>query len=471
MKRLLLVHIIIIGCFQSFCQTTGPTQPEASSFAPIGSDDMVNLYTGDFNYNIPLMVIPGPDGGYPINLFYNSNVGMDQAASWVGLGWNLNAGAIQRNLRGLPDDFKGDEIKKTTYVKPSRTISFTYTPKAYEKELLGLSLKDGYKIGYSLYYNNYSGFGINTSLSGIKTSLTKNKSGDALNLGLDLNLGNQEGISLAPKLSYDHHIDVKKKKEFDGIMFTSGLGFNFNSKQGFSDLKLSFEGYSYNHKYKLSDNGEWERDGVRAKNNPGRFYSISFASAAPLQSASHKRNTLTTNFSAALDPKKLTLSTSKEGIGISGSYMSSWIDANEKSIKSFGAMYLADKEKGAMTDFYRENDNGITKKNMITPVSILTYDIFSIQGHGVGGSFRAYQNSIGRFSDPEVKSTTTTADAGLETGIGGAFKIGLDLGVGIGKSYSGPWKEAYHYLEPLNDLKFNKSSPDTPLFELTSSLK
>ena len=41
---------------------------------------MVDLFSGDFNYNIPLMEV----GGYPINLSYHSGIGMDQEASWVG---------------------------------------------------------------------------------------------------------------------------------------------------------------------------------------------------------------------------------------------------------------------------------------------------------------------------------------------------------------------------------------------------
>ena len=48
--------------------TTGPTTPEVQSFTPYGTSDMVNLFTGDFNYNIPLIELPGPNGGYPFNL-------------------------------------------------------------------------------------------------------------------------------------------------------------------------------------------------------------------------------------------------------------------------------------------------------------------------------------------------------------------------------------------------------------------
>jgi hypothetical protein len=38
---------------------------------------------------------------------------MDQEASWVGLGWNLNPGVMNRSLRGLPDDFNGADSMRT----------------------------------------------------------------------------------------------------------------------------------------------------------------------------------------------------------------------------------------------------------------------------------------------------------------------------------------------------------------------
>src|SRR5580698_8291187 len=70
----------------SFALTSGPAQEEFSSFEPASTTDMVDLYTGDFTYNIPLLTVPGPNGGYPLNLAYHSGVTMEQEASWVGLG-------------------------------------------------------------------------------------------------------------------------------------------------------------------------------------------------------------------------------------------------------------------------------------------------------------------------------------------------------------------------------------------------
>jgi len=107
----------------SYALTGGPSQPEFEAFEPVSTDQMVDLFSGDFTYNIPLMTVPGPNGGYPINLAYHSGIGMEQEASWVGLGWNINVGEISRQMRGLPDDFNGDEVKRNWNMKPNTTLS------------------------------------------------------------------------------------------------------------------------------------------------------------------------------------------------------------------------------------------------------------------------------------------------------------------------------------------------------------
>ena len=93
----------------------GPTQPESQSFTSVNSNNMVDLFTGDFSYNIPLLDV----GGYPVNIAYHSGISMDEEASWVGLDWNINPGTITRNMRGVPDDFNGgaDTMRKVSNIK------------------------------------------------------------------------------------------------------------------------------------------------------------------------------------------------------------------------------------------------------------------------------------------------------------------------------------------------------------------
>ncbi|MBK8705979.1 MAG: hypothetical protein IPN33_22110 [Saprospiraceae bacterium] len=125
-RRKTALFLVFIMLFQvvaptaAFALTGGPSQPEVQSFEPVGTSDMVDPFTGDFNYNIPLLDIDG----YPINIAYHSGITMDQEASWVGLGWNINPGVINRGMRGIPDDFNGDEVVKHLSMKPNRTYGF-----------------------------------------------------------------------------------------------------------------------------------------------------------------------------------------------------------------------------------------------------------------------------------------------------------------------------------------------------------
>ena len=148
----------------AFAVTGGPGQPELESFTPFNSSDMVDPFSGDFKYNIPLLNVPGPNGGYPINIGYSGNLGTEQESGWVGLGWSLNPGAINRQLRGLPDDFDGTQkVERERKMKPNRT--FTLGVGTAFSELFGFDLSKkskrinfGLNANLNLTVNNYSGF-------------------------------------------------------------------------------------------------------------------------------------------------------------------------------------------------------------------------------------------------------------------------------------------------------------------------
>lgn len=93
----------------------GPGSPEAASFEPVDATDMVNLATGDLSYVMPLLNVPSPEGGYPLALSYHAGIALDQEASWVGLGWTLNPGAINRSVVGVPDDWKNGLKSKISF--------------------------------------------------------------------------------------------------------------------------------------------------------------------------------------------------------------------------------------------------------------------------------------------------------------------------------------------------------------------
>lgn len=88
----------------TYALTSGPTAPEYSSFEPVDTTDMVNVLTGDFVYNTPLIDIPGPSGSYPFSLSYHAGIQPNIEASWVGLGFSVNPGSINRLVNGYADD-------------------------------------------------------------------------------------------------------------------------------------------------------------------------------------------------------------------------------------------------------------------------------------------------------------------------------------------------------------------------------
>lgn len=95
-----------------FASNNGPTSPEASGFEPADATDMVSLTSGDLSYVLPLLDIEG----FPVNLSYHGGIASDLDASWVGLGWYLNPGAINRSVTNVPDDWKsGVGISFTSY--------------------------------------------------------------------------------------------------------------------------------------------------------------------------------------------------------------------------------------------------------------------------------------------------------------------------------------------------------------------
>lgn len=100
-------------CFAVFlcAWQQGKAQPPVA-----GVSQFVDKYTGDLNYSIPLLTVPGPNGeAFPITLQYASGgIGVDQTASEVGLGWSLTVGEIARRMNGHPDDYRGAPVVRNS---------------------------------------------------------------------------------------------------------------------------------------------------------------------------------------------------------------------------------------------------------------------------------------------------------------------------------------------------------------------
>ena len=82
--------------------------PPSADVASLGqfTEYPVDISTGVASVNIPLWTLEENDVSLPVSLSYHaSGVKVDQIASYVGMGWSLNAGGvISRVVKGLPDD-------------------------------------------------------------------------------------------------------------------------------------------------------------------------------------------------------------------------------------------------------------------------------------------------------------------------------------------------------------------------------
>lgn len=141
----IVMAVILAVNINLFAQNTGPAAPEAMSFEPVDAANMVNMNTGDLVYSIPIINIPGPGGGYPLALSYHGGIALDQEASWVGLGWNINPGAINRGVMGIPDDFRD-----------ANTNTFMFNEGgSYTTRSVGVGINiDGVSVGATLTWND-----------------------------------------------------------------------------------------------------------------------------------------------------------------------------------------------------------------------------------------------------------------------------------------------------------------------------
>lgn len=201
----------LLGAQSLWALTGGPSQPEYAGFTPSTKSGSVDLYSGDFSYSIPLMTVPGPSFNYPITLGYRAGITTDQASSWVGLGWSLNAGAINRALNKYPDDYWNgrsiNELSGSNSVHAWEAgvgymgIGLTVGQRSDHGWHGGLNFSlAGYDIG-GLKFDQTDGFGMRemTSLTDQFVGKASGAALSALNGGANSLLGTQQiGLSVSP---------------------------------------------------------------------------------------------------------------------------------------------------------------------------------------------------------------------------------------------------------------------------------
>lgn len=106
-----ILTVFVVEMFAPLAiKANNTSQPEFAGGSSMNSE-LVDTFTGQFHYSVPLLEVPGTHGAsYPVVLNYNSGSGPESDASWVGYGWSLNSGSIARNKRGFADDMFNEEI-------------------------------------------------------------------------------------------------------------------------------------------------------------------------------------------------------------------------------------------------------------------------------------------------------------------------------------------------------------------------
>lgn len=409
--------------------TSGPSHPEVQSFEPVGTSEMVNLFSGDFTYNIPLFELPGPNGGYPFNMAYHSGISMDQEASWVGLGWNINPGAINRQMRGLPDDFRGDKINRKLDMKPNWTAGISANANI---EVFGADAAASFGTGLSIYYNNYRGVGYSLSPNfGLKAMGDKAGVGATLGLSLD----SQEGVGVNGGISF-----TDKNENSDQ---TYSLGVGINSASG---LKAN-AGVSNTRKRKFylpNLTGLPKLDNmffVMRKRSGSGSSSMTFSNPAytPAVSMSTRGQSLSLSFKVGGEIGSTHISLSKAGF-----FNTTYLPESEKDkdVSAYGYQYHQSAGDEDLTDVNRASEGVVRKSTINLGAPSQTYDYYSIQGQGTGGMFRPYRNELAVVGDPTASSLSYGGSFGFEVSAGvDGQHLGYDGGFSYSKSESGMWKD------------------------------
>ncbi|WP_423735450.1 hypothetical protein [Chitinophaga caseinilytica] len=390
--------------------TSGPVQPEMTQFQPAGMSDMVDLFTGDFKYNIPLMDVDG----YPVNLTYSQGVGMEDEASWVGLGWNLNVGSITRQLRGIPDDHSGDPVTTKLHMKPKVTIGGRTMGRV---ELVGLeALKVGGSLSAGIFYDNYTGYGAEAGYGGnAGVSLTGKNAGVTAGLSYNANSNTSSGVSVTRGASLS--LDRKMNGHLTSSA-TFSLTQGYNTREGMKDLTL---GVSYGLSGKGVQKGENGGAGMSVGSLSWSYNTPAFYPDGEIafKSRSH-------TFSIDLGGTAYAVNVS---FGTSGYKTVREVRDNQVVHNAFGSLYAQNGKDNpnALMDFMREKDNIILKDMRHIGLPIATPDIYSFTSQAGSGQFKVFRGGTGVFFNNRKVDVSDNTTFGTDYGWGALFHGGVSF--------------------------------------------
>lgn len=435
---------------QSVFAQSGPGQSETSGFSLNSTSNLVNKFTGDFSYSIPLMNVEG----YPITISYNQNSSMTTEASWVGLGWDLNIGSVNRQMRGIPDDFNGrDQITKTSRTKEDKTdgwkagAAFNVSAAFSSSSLragIGISTLGG------KYKNSINGPGTTFDLSlSASISTTDDFRVDNVGLGLFGGIGfsgdSQNGVGRSGNLGLSGGLGG----DYFDVSANAGFGSAFHSRHGITGRYFSLGAEAGVHGKSKEDEAKGPLGG--GGTGTGVYLSVGEISTLPKirnEMVAYNRNN---NFALsgflvqgvlrlALDLSFIDyLSVSKNKSFTTTANAFGYLHSAKRDIKVLlhpDAISLFKSENSVM-DYNSSQAVMYNEEMKNLPFSAPTYDLFNISALGIQGQFRPHRSEIGTLKDAKADNVSTQKNAAIGAGIGGYYgtlAFSIDGGGGNGTS-------------------------------------
>jgi len=360
----------------SYALTNGPSQPEYTNYESAETTDVVNLLTGDLTYSIPLVNLPGPGGGFTMPLAYHSGLTLEHEASWVGLGWSLNPGAIARSVNQYHDDAWGDLTNSN-----DKLVVHVENTGGY-----------GYSNNYILFQTSYdSNKGYGGSMSFLDLTIGWDEKGIGSSIGfagVTYNRRNKDWdidvfqvgcfvVSTAMTFGAGNYInswasfgqaaagDLMGKAISAGIGITMG-GYS-NSSVGYMGWRTSQSGNFFKQKYKY-----W-LDGSRDEGMFGTLYLAKMRKMAG---------------SGMVDQPRV---------------FTDGQNTNPNSYHQPQLFYYFSDWYGVGSDMHIDYDN--SDYRLVANPTSLAHDSYSVMGQDISGNIQPYHLSVGSLATPRKMSS------------------------------------------------------------------
>lgn len=450
---LAVMLIELLAPLDSYALTSGPSQPESQEFQQAGVSDMVNTFTGDFSYNIPLCDV----GGYPINLSYQAGEGMDDEASWVGAGWTLNPGAVTRQLRGLPDDFNGkDQFVKEITMKPETEVGVKLRVKGeiFATDILNLSA--GLSVG--VFNNSYKGmgaeFGVNAGIS-----IGSNGSGELTGgLAVDLNSNTQKGVTITPSVNFGVQLKANNNMDLNAGL---SVGLPYNTRAGLRSMTLGSS-------FSATVRGHWTKEAVKPKDIKKQTHDIYSGQSSISFVGENYNPTINIPFKSSGFTGNLDLGPAffggYVGGGATGYYTRQEVAEKRIVSPAYGFLYAENgrKDPKALMDFSREKDNPYEKTLPYLPIPIMSNDYFVASNQGNSSQYKVTRSGTGVVFDNRSEMSDKNNSYGLEVGLGNIFQAGADIHKQVTTTTTQKWAKGNSFANVGDFSEYNSQQPELP---------